>query len=191
MKLPESFTKVTTFSKILAGTLFVILPFLGLYLGFVFGRSQTSQSINLTKYKLIKIPRSETREDLIRRCGDIPSNKLKINRQKFYFYKGPDWSPDCRYIAWSVIYNFTGGWLGETAYKPTQIIPYELQETNQDEGVYIYNDRTESIKKIYDPKIKKNIADFIGWKDKFGFEYKTKGKVYYYDVKLDTSTEVK
>lgn len=44
MKLPESFTKVTPLSKILAGVLFILLSFVGFYLGIKYQQNLTSNS---------------------------------------------------------------------------------------------------------------------------------------------------
>jgi len=44
MKLPESFTKVTPLSKIIALILFVSLPFVGFYFGFVYAKSFNYES---------------------------------------------------------------------------------------------------------------------------------------------------
>jgi len=44
MKLPESFTKVTPFSKILAMVIFILFPILGFYLGILYDKTRFPQT---------------------------------------------------------------------------------------------------------------------------------------------------
>lgn len=49
MKIPKSWHKVTPLSKILALILFILLPFIGFYLGFVF-RGKLDEAMSFNKY---------------------------------------------------------------------------------------------------------------------------------------------
>lgn len=70
MKLPESFTTVTTFSKILAIFLFVTLPFLGFYLGYQYKKStvvviDSKEALTEPQKKPVASPTMSTSEFLI------------------------------------------------------------------------------------------------------------------------------
>jgi|SRR5579872_653347 len=58
MKLPKSMTTVTTFSKTLALILFVVLPFLGFYLGTLYQKNVDTISVN--QQKLQPLPKAKT-----------------------------------------------------------------------------------------------------------------------------------
>lgn len=64
MKLPESFTKITPFSKLLSGILFILLPLIGFYLGYKCHENITSKQTrtiitkNISNKKIISIPPS-------------------------------------------------------------------------------------------------------------------------------------
>lgn len=116
----------------------------------------------LTKEKIIKV--KEDKIGLLERCGDIPSDKIRIKWP--LSYKNPIWAPDCRHVAWSVSNGIATSWDGPMSQKDIeQITPYQNLPALPEEGVFIYDDKTEKVNKIFEPKLKKDEAKFVEWKD--------------------------
>lgn len=91
MQLPKSFTTVTTFSKVIALTLFVLLPFIGFYLGFKYNQSVfvcnpvNKMIVSIPRSTIIPTPYEPTSSPTI---SSTKSNDLKTyisNRFKFKF----------------------------------------------------------------------------------------------------------
>ena len=92
MKLPKSFTTVTTFSKILAMCLFIMFPFAGFYLGIKYQQSFPPKIEYIKKDKVIRVFPTETPQALISRCGDMLSySDLGITVDHFTRVIGPFW----------------------------------------------------------------------------------------------------
>ncbi|OGK24795.1 hypothetical protein A2954_04490 [Candidatus Roizmanbacteria bacterium RIFCSPLOWO2_01_FULL_37_12] len=157
MSLRKKFTSVTPFSKALAMILFIILPIGAFFLGINYEKNlnliksgnQIGDS-NPIEYKIIEVFPTEGPRDLIDRCGKIPSEKLGNPKKNHYtIVSDPVWSPDCRYIAWSV---FQSG----TSIPDTNSNEISYQGPYPQEGVFLYTDRTGDVIKISDNGIFKN-----------------------------------
>jgi len=150
MQLRRFFTTVTPLSKTLAISLFVSLPFLGFYLGYQYKKSITiPETQQVVEENKVATETPIFNQDLLKICGDLPDN-LKIVKDHYTQVKGPKWSPDCRHIAWSI---WQSGPMG-VEYKG----PYAY------EGLFLYNDKTGTSKRIYIPKNGETI-EFQEWVD--------------------------
>ncbi|MBU1016819.1 hypothetical protein KJ678_01495 [Patescibacteria group bacterium] len=90
MELPKKLTTVTTLSKILAGTLFILLPFVGFYLGLKYQVSLSPKdAIPPTVSTSVKTPTT----------SPDPTVDWKIYNGKDYTYKyPPDWRAEVGYL---------------------------------------------------------------------------------------------
>jgi|SRR3989344_7337899 len=175
MNLPKSLTTVTPLSKYLAMFLFIALPFVGLYLGMQF--KKTPQTQYVTQEKIVKVKAEEDRRDLIKRCGAIPSEDLKIDDDKFRILNGPDWAPDCRHIAWSLWQSGTSVPLDDPAAESLfNKGPYPH------EGIYLYSDATKQIRKIYSPKQRGDTVVFKKWNDRNTIIFEIFPEIFSYDI---------
>jgi hypothetical protein len=171
MMLPKSFTKITTFSKILTMSLFILFPFAGFYLGIRYQQSFPPKIEYITQEKVIRVFPTETPQSLISRCGDMLSySDLNITADHFTRVIGPFWSPDCRHIVWSV---WQSGPMG-IEYKG----PYSY------EGLFLYDDRTKKIQKIYTPNSGETV-EIKEWKDNGTVIFSKDGSMVY---SLDITT---
>jgi hypothetical protein len=131
--------------------LFIIFPFVGFYLGMKYQQMKQPKIQLIPDTKIVKIYPTETPRGLIDRCGLIPQEKLGIVYEKFRMIDGPEWAPDCRHIAWSVWQSGIMGVVNQGPY------PYE--------GVYLYDDKTSQISKIYSFKSQEESGVFKKWTD--------------------------
>mgnify|MGYP001608901732 CR=1 FL=1 len=175
MNLPKSLTTVTPLSKYLAMFLFVALPFVGFYLGM--GMKKEPQVQYVTQEKIVKVKAEENRRDLIKRCGDIPSEDLKINKGHFTVLDGPDWAPDCRHIAWSLWQSGTSIPIDDPA---TESLSYKGPYPH--EGIYLYSDATKQVRKIYSPKKGEFTVAFKKWKDRNTIIFAKGQELFSYDI---------
>lgn len=161
MKIPRSFTTVTKLSKTLALFLFILLPLLGFYLGLQ--TRELPEVRYVTQEKIVKVPAEENDHDLIKRCGKIPSEDLKILKGHYDVVTGPSWAPDCRHIAWSI-------WQSGTSF-PTDDIT-SLPTLPKNEGLYMYTDASKKVEKIAVSQ-SNGIIVFKKWisKNKFLYTY--------------------
>lgn len=153
-------------------TIFIVLTFslFSFYLGLEyqkqFGKSQLNEKI---AEKIIEVPKGDASELLIKRCGYIPDPLLLYlgeAEEHFLIKVGPVWAPDCRHMAWSYLQSGTG-WLGEPENEGSNNLDMVINiPPAQKEGVYLYNDRSMQIQKIYEPKTRKETPELIGWKDR-------------------------
>lgn len=190
MKLPKYLITVTQFSKITALILFFILPVVAFYFGIYYQQSKPIKTEYITQERLIKVFPTETQTDLINRCGDYPLSVLKATPcGKFNSCGGPSWSPDCRYIAWSLHRSVPGGWIAssESEEKELQELPsFDNLQTQSDEGVFLYENKTGNVKTIYHPRTKKGARYFKEWKDSNTVIFTSQEKTYSYDLKSDS-----
>ena len=136
-------------------TLFVFLPVATFYLGILYQNTLTPPpSLNL---------KADTRSDLIKRCGQLSVADLAIKLDKNNILNGPDWSPDCRHVAWSV------KTLNTKTASSSAII----------EGIYLFDDQTKDIKLAVSEKTPQEALTFERWKDRetFMFSRSMNGKV--------------
>ena len=148
----------------------------GVLIGFLIGRYVKPRVVYIKKEKekvVVKYA-EETAENRIIRCGFIPEN-FRTNQDHFSVVSGPDWSPDCRYIAWGFWQSGTS-WLGDD----TQVV-WE-RKLDQREGLYLYNDRTGRTRKIYAPKELDESVTFNTWVDSGSIEFAAKRIGYVYDI---------
>lgn len=115
-------------------------------------------------------PVVESMADSISRCGKIP-DKAYPTYGHFDVRNGPLWSPDCTKIAWSMWESGTGC---------PDCPPAKL---TGNEGVFIYDNQSKTINKIYDPKQINESPEFIRWEDNDNLIFKADGKEYGYNLK--------
>lgn len=122
--------------KVLAWILFIVLPLIGFYVGSNFKsvRSQDEKQAVITQES-----DQERRRQLIKKCGDIPREKLSIPGGSFISISGPEWSPDCEHIAYSV---FNSGTVSITEDRSTAV------KGDAEEGFFLYTVKTEKVEKI-------------------------------------------
>ncbi len=106
MKASKKWTTVTPFSKAMALAMLIIFPILGVFLGYYL-RDNLLQTTPSEIKEVIKVPISDSEEEVIRRCGDFSREELGLNYGHYTMVHGPTWSPDCRHIAWSVFNSGT------------------------------------------------------------------------------------
>lgn len=179
MKLSNSFTSVTPFSKILALSLFIILPFVAFYLGMQYQKGISPSVIYVTKEKIVSVKRKETTSDLFRRCGDFPK-EAQIFKEHFDIITGRVWSPDCKNIAWALWTSGTS-WLGEdTAW--TENIPTASPRPYLKEGLYVFNDAERKIQQVYKMKVSDQTIEFKEWKDRNTIIFSTNNGTFSYKI---------
>lgn len=182
MKLLKFLNSVTPFSKILIIIIFIVLLLLAFYIGIYYQRSKQVKTECVTQEKVVKVFPTETKKNLIRRCGDYPLSVVKATPcGQWNYCGGPMWSPDCRYISWSLHRAGPSGWLGPEDPGIT-ITPFRDLTTQEDEGVFLYNDKTNTISTIYHNKTKKEAGAFQEWKDSNTIVYTSDSGIFYYDV---------
>lgn len=134
--------------------LLLILPILGFLVGVHFGKYVNK---NEKETILPLLADNDTYRKLIAKCGDIPTEKLSLPTGHYVSISKKLWSNDCNYIAWSVfntgtvVINPNGG---GTSVKG-----------NAEEGIFIYDVKTEKQNKL---ALNENIyksPSFSGWKN--------------------------
>jgi len=124
----------------------IVIAILGIG-GYLFYRSSVSQ----------KVPNSITPISLVAKCGDMPTEiATKIDR--FSVINGPEWSPDCKYIAWSLWESGTSVPNGEATVKKSD-------SPAQGEGIYLYTVSTKEAKRVYMPQHSDQTPQYIRWED--------------------------
>jgi hypothetical protein len=131
MKTVNQLTVVTPLARLLAIILFVILPVWGFVFGVAYEQNTDAEIKSLSAPQIIRVPMDETTQSINTRCGTIPEN-LSIYKTGSLL-DSYAWSPDCRYISWSVFH-------------PT--VPNPNVKENEADGVYLYSDKTGQIKRI-------------------------------------------
>ncbi len=183
MSLPKYLTTVTPFSKTVALGLLVIYPFFGFFLGYKYASIDEPEIRFVDKIKVEQVNTLETPLDLLSRCGDLPlDSKLGITGDHYTQLDGPFWSPDCRNVAWS-------SWQSGTSV-PYENSGLEYQGPYKHEGLFIYNEASKIVKKVYFPIIGERVV-IQGWKDSSTIEF-TKGgvgDVYIYDLSTQSVKE--
>ncbi len=94
MKLPRSFTTVTSFSKILALFLFIFLPFIGFYLGYKYSQSVIVPSETKFNYKdnnQVSQDSSTINSTTTPSTHFLDKISLTYNKGKYILVKGIDW----------------------------------------------------------------------------------------------------
>ena len=179
MNLPKYLTEVTPLSKKLALALLIILPLVGFYLGIKYQQSLPSTVEYIEKENIVRVPASDSLQSLISRCGFIPDiANPNRSRGRFDAIHGPMWAPDCRHIAWSLWESGTS-YLGDDP-EIIKEIDNNPRELSGREGVFTYNDSTQSIEKIYNPSKLNETPSFIEWKDKDTLIFEAEYKKYEY-----------
>ncbi len=179
MKLPDSFTKVTPLSKLLAGILFILLPFIGFYAGLKYQPNKAQDLEFIPKETIVKVPQEDNQNSLIRRCGDIPVNAYPEEKH-FDAVTGPMWAPDCRHIAWSLWESGTG--YGGNDPKMIEQIENNPRILSGREGIFLYNDSDRTIKKIYNPTKLSEGPTLIKWEDRDILIFEADQKEYTYGL---------
>lgn len=122
--------------------LFIVV--LSTSIGFYFGKMYKAKNEEGNSLMSIRTESQENKDErkrkLIKKCGDIPRDKLEINEGHYVGVEGPEWSPDCKHIAYSV---FNSGTVAINADGTSQSI-----KGNADEGIYVYDADTEKVKKV-------------------------------------------
>ena len=177
MKFTQKIAVDPKLLKILSTFLLIVFPLLGFYLGVKYQRSKPPDVKYIVKNKIVEVFPTEEPRDLINRCGKIPSEKLGYSKGHFTQIVGPVWSPDCRYIAWSVWESGTGWW-GSGAEGMSYEGPYPH------EGVFLYNDRTGQIRKI------SINGGFKHWKNSKEVIFAEDSGEKIYDVELEISIDI-
>ncbi|MFO0703702.1 MAG: hypothetical protein U0525_03185 [Patescibacteria group bacterium] len=155
MKLSKTFTTVTPLSKSIALGIFILFPFLG----FIAGRQYQAlvsipqtQIVTQNVYKTQYLAPDPSYLDT-ERCGSFPNLPSSSVRNESQEVVGPIWSPDCRHIAWSTN-SMNNNNKDNIKQKSNSIINIPSTEGDSSFGIYVYNDRTQKIQKIYIPKTK-------------------------------------
>ena len=124
----------------------------------------------------------DTKNSLLLRCGDIPYDLPVEKNSHFTMVSGPEWSPDCRHIAWGKWESGTS-WLGEFSEEELRQIENASIRPKEHEGIYLYTDSTKKIIKIYTPKapLDNNFSpetpEFIEWGDSKTIIFKVDGQL--------------
>jgi len=173
MILPKWATTVTPLSKTLALIIFTFFPIIAFCFGMNYQSAITQQKVTyITNERIVKVPQIDTDKNLITRCGIIPD--AIPNRGHFEMQNGPMWSPDCRYVSWSM-------WKSGPGYSGVKnTISRQLSEK---EGVFLFNDATKRIIKIYSPKQLDESPTFVKWLDRSTIELTADKKTFHYDLK--------
>lgn len=161
--------------------LFIILIITSFLVGIKF-----SENTKLSDNKPIptqQLPTPTTRielgETLIKRCGDIPE-KAYPEYGKFDMRNGPEWSSDCRHIAWSMWESGTS-YLGNDAAILKQLEDNPRKLTGR-EGVFLYNDAKKNVITIYSPKELDETPVFHRWIDSQNLIFEAKSTRYNYNI---------
>lgn len=166
MRLPKYMTRVTTFSKTLAVCMFIVFPIVGYILGLWIGTNNSPTVV---------IDNAKVDNSVDDRCGRIPDRAFP-EKYKLDVINGPFWSPDCRFIVWS-IWKSGVGYFGENGVDKNM-----GTKTYDREGIYLYNDKSEKIEKIYSPKGNNESPSVVGWNGSNRFEFEVKGIKYLYSL---------
>ena len=170
----------------------VILIFVSGYLSvenFRLKKQLTQAQEEASKKSLSEKPTKKDSYELYHRCGDLPQKvyeTVQMGNDQFSDLKGPFWAPDCRHIAWSFNNFFPGGWFGEITEEEKKQIS-KPREVNELDGVYLYDDRTQNIMKIYQPLQVDEYTTFKEWENKDTLIYTKKGKTFIYDIVSGTT----
>ncbi len=100
-----------------------------------------------------------TTTSLFTKCGDMPS-EVVIDRDHFSSVGGPEWSPDCKNIAWSV-WESGPSFEGVTDNSNTK----KSNVPDPKEGIYVYAISTKEKKKVYVPQLPNQTPTYLKWKD--------------------------
>ena len=130
-RLPDAWTQVTRFSKLLALIMFLGFPIIGFWLGTEF-QKVPARPVFVPKI-ILKPVYVKDNEDLSLRCGDFPDKVMT----SFDLGNNMYWSHDCRYIAWDR--------------RSKGVARAENNGSNTDAGLFVYNDRTQKIQQMYKP----------------------------------------
>lgn len=147
------------------------------YAGIKYSQSQISKqerTVIPTVQPQPKADAKETREDLIRRCGDIP-DKAYPAKNPFEMRSSPEWAPDCRNIAWGI-------WQSGTSCPDCELRPTLTGR----EGIFLYNDTTKSVTKIYNPTKINETPEFVKWEDSQNLEFTTNSQTQKYNYNITT-----
>ena len=139
---------------------------------------KTSQ-LNLSKKQ------KDSKQSLLSRCGNFPDEVPRPSSLGHYtVLSGPEWSTDCRYIAWGIWESGTS-WLGEV--KPEETLS-PASRPLATEGIFLYNDCNKKIQKIYIPRKMENpeTPEFVGWKDSKTIILHTEGRKINKYLDIDT-----
>ncbi len=188
MKLPNYLTTVTPISKVIALILFIIFPVIAFYFGIYYQQAKPAKIEYITHEKIVEVYPTETLQDLILRCGDYPLKILKIPHGGWNDRRGPTWSADCRHIVWS-LHRSSPAWIAttESEEKKLQELPsFDDRQTQSDEGIFVYEDKTGNIKTIYHPLTKKDARYFKEWKDNNTVIFTAKERTYSYNLQSDS-----
>ncbi len=179
MQLPKSFTTVTPFSKFLALSMFIVFPILAFWLGKYYQQSKSAKIEYVTQEKIVMVYPTETPRELIDRCGDIP-DRAYPTKEHFDSIIGPVWSPDCRHISWSL-------WIAGIGYEGNDPEVIRAMENDRrtispKEGVFVYSENKDSVKRIYTPKEYDETPEFMQWQDRDILFFKANHNTYKYTL---------
>lgn len=113
---------------------------IGFYFGTIYKDKNEARISSASKNTGTAEDQNERKRLLVKKCGDIPREKLEIKAGQFVGIDGPEWSPDCRHIAYSL---FSSGTVAINEDGAATSV-----KGNADEGIYVYDVDTEKIKKI-------------------------------------------
>jgi len=105
----------------------------------------------------------------VQTCGDIPG-KAFPEYGRLEMRTGPQWSPDCKNIAWAMWQSGTG-------------CPDCPKATlSEKEGVFLYSTTDKNLTTIYKPQKVNETPEFLGWVDKDNFIFKVDQKRFNYNL---------
>lgn len=185
-KLSKKWTTVTPLSKTIALCMLIILPILGVFLGYKLrGDSlKLASSEKPEAARVIRVrPDIEIENGSNAVCGDYTRSEIGVDAGDFEIVSGPEWAPDCRHIAWSVFQSGTGFVTPPGEPEPS-IIP--ISSVNTKGGLFIYNDRTKKVNRVVIPESPYDIPTFVGWNGPSYIVYTKNGEVgkdtFYYNL---------
>lgn len=147
--------------------------------------SNLQTEFNKTNAELTQLKTSKNKDSkkfLLRRCGDIPYDLPVGKNSHWTQVSGPEWSPDCRHIAWGKWESGTS-WLGEISEEELQQIEKANNRPLDHEGIYLYTDGTKKIIKIYTPAASSGnnpsseSPEFIEWRDSKTIIFRVDGQL--------------
>jgi hypothetical protein len=117
--------------------------------------------------------------DSIKKCGQLPDDEtLKIEREHYRMMSLRVWSPDCKYIAWSV-------WESGTSW-PSGLSDIEGRGPYPHEGVFLYENSTGKVEKIYALEEEGETPEFLGWIDNNTLQFSIYDKILTYNLNSKT-----
>ncbi|MDA1338435.1 MAG: hypothetical protein O2871_03640 [bacterium] len=165
MVIPLWAKTVTPFSKVITLIIFITFPIFG----FIFGM----------KYQESITESTDTQEKVENVCSAIP-DEVSTNKEHYDMVIGPFWSPDCKYIVWSLWRSGTS-YLGDDPEIIKKIMDHRWTLADK-EGVFLYTISTKEVIRVYTPKRAYELIGFDRFLGNNTINFTADGKEYTYNI---------